>query len=103
MNTYHGWLLSTPLSTSTTARSLFTGVRGSGILRTSHSSGCVDRQRSDRGAFDDVVRGPRLGDVCQPEAGRGVEPRELLGRSLPSPSHNECVQVRELRRVGLSY
>src|SRR5918995_941152 len=32
MDTYHGWLLSTPLSSSTTARSLFTGVRGSEVL-----------------------------------------------------------------------
>src|ERR671911_3142259 len=34
MDTYHGWLLSTPLSTANTARSLFTGVRGRGLRRT---------------------------------------------------------------------
>src|SRR5215203_733042 len=36
MDTYHGWSLSTPLSTANTARSLFTRVRGRGILRSSH-------------------------------------------------------------------
>src|SRR5829696_6765512 len=42
MDTYHGWLLSTPLWSRTTTRSLFTRVRGRGILRTPDAGSCIE-------------------------------------------------------------
>src|SRR5215204_4569986 len=42
MDTYHGWLLSTPLWSRTTTRSLFTRVRGRGILRSPDAGSCIE-------------------------------------------------------------
>jgi hypothetical protein len=57
MDTYHGWALSTLLSTANTAQSLFTRVRGIEILGSSDAGSWIKpRNTSARWSWDGSIR-----------------------------------------------
>src|SRR5215217_9527379 len=75
MDTYHGWSLTTPLSSATTARSLFTKARRREILRTSRF--CALRPNG-------VLRSSRR---C---------------KNVPAPGHSRIAEEVRVLRGGLA-